>query len=63
MMRFPACLVLAALAALLTPVLGMGQSVCVNDQNPEFLVWEEGPNVCEGTRFVLALFWRPLRPC
>ena len=53
-MRFPACLVLAALAALLTPVLGMGQSVCVNDQNPEFLVWEEGPNVCEGTRFVLA---------
>ena len=53
-MRFPACLVLAALAALLAPVLGTGQSVCVNDQSPEFSVWEEGPDVCEGTRFVLA---------
>ena len=53
-MRFPVCLVLAGLAALLTPVLGMGQSVCIEDQTPEFVVWEEGPNVCEGTRFVLA---------
>ena len=53
-MRFPVCFVLAALAALLTPVLGMGQSVCIEDQTPEFVVWEEGPNVCEGTRFVLA---------
>ena len=53
-MRFSSCTILAAFAALLTPVLGMGQSVCVNDQSPEFSVWEEGPDVCEGTRFVLA---------
>ena len=39
---------------LVDPCSCMGQSVCIEDQNPEFVVWEEGPTSVKAPRFVLA---------